>query len=124
MGRWDVSSGGQITLTDEIPSHLLDDETGASSTREGVGGAHTAVSVSGGCLGVGLSILRQQVARCLGMEVQEACITLHELVAIPRHSLGLGSAVYGLMLQSVSVGLNSHGRTPRKRPESISPVRP
>ena len=107
MGRWDVSSGGQIILTDEIPTHLLDNETEKSSTGADTGGApHTAVSVSGGCLRVGLSILRQQVARCHGMEVQEACITLHELVAIPRHSLGQGSAVYGLMLQSVSAEPN------------------
>ena len=58
-------------------------------------------SKGGGCLRVGLLILMQQVARCHGMEVQEACITLHELVAIPRHVLGQRSAVYGLMLRKV-----------------------
>ena len=54
------------------------------------------------CLHMGLSILRQQVARCHAMEVQEACITLHELVAIPRHVLGHKSAVYALMMRKVS----------------------
>ena len=58
-------------------------------------------SKGGGCLRVGLLILMQQVARCHGMEVQEACITLHELVAIPRHVLGQRSSVYGLMLRKV-----------------------
>ncbi|GAX72852.1 hypothetical protein CEUSTIGMA_g307.t1 [Chlamydomonas eustigma] len=53
------------------------------------------------CLRVGLSILRQQVARCHGMEVQEACMTLHELVAIPRHVLGPRAPVYGVMLRQV-----------------------
>ncbi len=60
-----------------------------------------ATSNASSCLAVGLSILKEQVPRCHGMEVQEACITLHELVAIPRHVLGHHAPVYGLMLRKV-----------------------
>ena len=72
---------------------------GAGPGRSSAGGWSGGPPGRGGCLRVGLSILRRQVDRCHGMEVQEACITLHELVAIPRHVLGERSAVYGLMLQ-------------------------
>ena len=71
-------------------------------TRKAQGGSGTQGEATASCLHAGLSILRQQVARCHAMEVQEACITLHELVAIPRHVLGHKSAVYALMLRKAS----------------------
>eukprot|EP00798_Chlamydomonas_sp_ICE-L_P024160 gene24160-9747_t len=55
------------------------------------------------CLRVGISILENQMTLCRHMEVQEACDTLHELVAIPRHVLGVHSQVYISILSQVYI---------------------
>lgn len=81
-----------------VPSQRV--SAGRRPSLSGVGAADGQY-VTASCLTIGLSILKEQVARCHGMEVQEACITLHELVAIPRHVLGHQAPVYGLMLRKV-----------------------
>ncbi|KAJ9528265.1 hypothetical protein QJQ45_014247, partial [Haematococcus lacustris] len=60
----------------------------------------------GSCLEIGWSILEDQMGPGLeAMELQAACRTLHELVAIPLHALGQQSEVYLCLLKKVATRL-------------------
>eukprot|EP00798_Chlamydomonas_sp_ICE-L_P030263 gene30263-35251_t len=49
------------------------------------------------------AVMKSQMGLCGLMEVQEACHSMHEFVAIPRDVLGCGSSVYVRLLEKVCI---------------------